>query len=51
MTESGKEVLTCPKDWIALLEKVRGADALQLINSAKLSVANVVRVEKMHTQV
>ena len=40
------------KDWLALLEKVRGAEALQLINSAKLSVANVVRMlEKEQAQV
>ena len=44
--------MACSKDWLALLEKVKGAEALQLLNSARLSVANVVKaVEKAQARV
>ena len=52
VAESCKEALACSKDWLALLEKVKGAEALQLLNSARLSVANVVKaVEKAQARV
>ena len=52
VAESCKEALACAKDWLALLEKVKGAEALQLLNSARLSVANVVKaVEKAQARV
>lgn len=50
--DSCKEVLACSIDWLSLLRRVKGAEELQLLNSARLSVANVVKaVEKAQAKV
>ena len=50
--DSCKEALACSMDWLNLLGRVRGAEELQLLNSARLSVANVVKaVEKAQAKV
>ena len=50
--DSCKEVLACSTEWLKLLERVKGAQELQLLNSARLSVANVVKaVEKAQARV
>merc|ERR1711936_87271 len=50
--DSCKEVLACSTEWLKLLERVKGAQELQLLNSARLSVANVVKaVEKAQAKV
>ena len=52
VSESCKEVLACSTDWLNLLQRVKGAEELQLLNSARLSVSNVVKaVEKAQAQV
>ena len=50
--DSCKEVLACSTEWLKLLERVKGAQEPQLLNSARLSVANVVKaVEKAQAKV
>ena len=44
--------MACSTDWLNLLQRVKGAEELQLLNSARLSVSNVVKaVEKSQAQV
>ena len=52
VSDSCKEVLVCSTDWLNLLQRVKGAEELQLLNSARLSVSNMVKaVEKAQAQV
>ena len=44
--------MVCSTDWLNLLQRVKGAEELQLLNSARLSVSNMVKaVEKAQAQV
>jgi len=52
VSDSCKEVLACSTDWLNLLQRVKGAEELQLLNSARLSVSNVMKaVENAQAQV